>query len=249
MGFTETELGSRNAPLADRHSSAPAAERCTTWSCAVSATQQEPSVGFTETEHGQENVPLSDRHSSAPAAERCTTWPLPRIRHPAGAIRGVHRDGLRPGERAADRPPQLRPGRREVHHLVVVGVRHPAGAIRGVHRDGVRVGERVAGRPPQFRPGRRQVHHLVVRGVRHPAGAIRGVHRDGVRLIERAAGRPPQLRPGRREVHHLVVVCCPPPSRSHPWGSPRRTASSENAPLADRHSSAPAADRCTTWPP
>ena len=32
VGFTETEIGSTNAPLADRHSSSPAAERCTTCS-------------------------------------------------------------------------------------------------------------------------------------------------------------------------------------------------------------------------
>ena len=31
VGFTETDCGSENAPLADRHSSAPAADRCTTW--------------------------------------------------------------------------------------------------------------------------------------------------------------------------------------------------------------------------
>ncbi len=45
MGFTETEDGSPNAPPADRHSSAPAEERRTTWLCPASATQQEPSGG------------------------------------------------------------------------------------------------------------------------------------------------------------------------------------------------------------
>jgi hypothetical protein len=60
VGSTETEYGATNAPLADRHSSAPAAERCTTALFAnsvpfhepSSATQQEPSVGFTETDSG-----------------------------------------------------------------------------------------------------------------------------------------------------------------------------------------------------
>ena len=77
MGFTETEIGPLNAPLADRHSSAPAADRCTTWPWSKSATQQEPSVGFTETRPGPEKASPADRHSSVPAAERCTTWLMP----------------------------------------------------------------------------------------------------------------------------------------------------------------------------
>ena len=51
--FTETEEGQKSALLSDRHSSVPAAERCTTWKSPVSATEQEPSVEFTEREGGQ----------------------------------------------------------------------------------------------------------------------------------------------------------------------------------------------------
>ena len=72
MGFTAMpEYGRRNAPRADRHSSVPVGERCSTWLLLISATQQEPSVRFAETDTGWK---LADRHNSAPDAERCSTW-------------------------------------------------------------------------------------------------------------------------------------------------------------------------------
>jgi hypothetical protein len=68
VGSTETDPGATNAPLADRHSSSPTEDRCTTWLSPglspESATQQEPSVGFTETEYGLENAEGTDRHAS-----------------------------------------------------------------------------------------------------------------------------------------------------------------------------------------
>ena len=104
MGFTETHCGESKAPLGDCHSTAPAEDRWTTWP-SPSATQQEPSVGFTETDCTELNAPLADRQSSVPVDEKCTTAPsrvrlgtparLPVIRRPAGAVRGVHRDGHR----------------------------------------------------------------------------------------------------------------------------------------------------------
>ena len=162
-------------------------------------------MGFTETERLQ-NAPLADRHSSAPAAERCTTWLCTGIRHPAGAIRGVHRDGRRGRENSplADRHSSAPAAERCTTSLFAV---------------------------------------------RHPAGTIRGVHRDGT-ARRTAAGRPPQLRPGRGRCTTWQCRPCPPPSRSHPWGSPRRNPVREllEAPRADRHNSAPAAERCTTRP-
>ena len=52
MEFTETDSAKANVEPADRHSSAPVADKCVTRQFCRSATQQEPSVEFTEMEPG-----------------------------------------------------------------------------------------------------------------------------------------------------------------------------------------------------